>query len=320
VSLFLFTILILPICFALIIFYGYFSSKIKYNRYAKQAQYTLINGLKIHTHRTGQGGPATILEAGGGDCYLTWNLVQSELSKFSDVMSYDRAGLGLSDPSPTKRQLSQYVEELKQILIQTDLQSPFVLVGHSLGGLIILYYALKYPADVAGIVLVDSAHEKQAGHSRSLIVRSIKFIKIGLSLSWLGTLHLLAYLRIPKNIFANDIVKQYRCLQSTRKSTNTTLSEITEYLSGFKPFFSALRPILNNIPIAVITRGNSNNKKINPKLDLLQKELQKEFLVLSDESKHIIAEKSGHYIQWTEPNLIVDAVHWVREKYNKNRC
>lgn len=318
---FWFSILILLLIFSSMIICRNFSSKANYNHYAKQVQYTLINNMKIHTHRTGQGGPAIILEAGLGDCYLTWSLVQTELSKFSEVMSYDRAGLGLSRSSPTtRRQLSQCVKELKEILNQEDLQSPFILVGHSLGGLLMLYYALNYPTDVAGVILVDPAHEKQSSHSRKSIVRHIRFIKIGLSLSWLGALRLFAYLKIRNNMFPTNIIKQYRCLQSTRKSTNTTLSEITEYLRGFKPFFKSLKTILNTVPIVVITRGNKNSSKIEPTFDRFQKELQKEFLSLSNQNRHIIAKKSGHMIQWSEPELIVDAVRWVRKKHKQNGC
>src|SRR5688500_13232623 len=105
---------------------------------------------------TGTGSPTVMLEAGSGNSADTWAGVQPEIARFSRVCSYDRAGLGQSDPAPTGvRTVQDSVDDLHALLGAADISGPVVLVGHSLGGLIVRLYASQYPDDVAGLVLVD---------------------------------------------------------------------------------------------------------------------------------------------------------------------
>ena len=199
------------------------------------------------------------------------------------------------------------------MLVQDDIQVPYILVGYSLGSLIMLYYASMHPEKVAGIVLVDSDHEKQqTSYAKSLIKKYIMFIKIMLSLSFLGALLLLSLLIIRNTKFPQKIIKQYRCLMATRKAVKASLAEITAYSQRVPEFIGSLKSILHDLPLVVITHGKENNKNINNELDKTQKNLQQEFLALSTRSKQIIAKNSSHYVQWTEPELIVDAIRWIK--------
>src|SRR5918995_3116652 len=104
----------------------------------------------------GTGSPTVVLEAGGGNAADTWASVQPEVARFTRVCSYDRAGLGQSDPAPSGvRTVQDSVDDLHALLAAADISGPIVLAGHSFGGFIVRLYASQYPDDVAGVVLVD---------------------------------------------------------------------------------------------------------------------------------------------------------------------
>lgn len=275
--------------------------------------------MNLHSRSEGTGQPTVILEAGAGDCHLTWSLVQPKIAETSRVISYDRAGLGFSESTSEPRKLQQFTNELEQLLKQENVKGPLILVGHSLGGLLMLHYALLYPENVVGIVLVDSAHEQQMNHPAASAQKYLKLFKIMLFLSRFGIMRLLAKMTLRNVDIDDETIKKYRSLQSSPKVLRAFLAEMTEYTYGYPPFHDKLKPILNNTPLIVITRGkNIRGTKKLKELDAYQKELQKEFLALSLNSKQIIAENSNHYVQFTEPELIVDAILHIQSEYNKD--
>lgn len=108
-------------------------------------------------------GPTVLLECGiAGPTSASWGWVQRGVEAFAPVVSYDRAGLGRSDPAPLPRDGRSMVRELRAALAGAGHDGPFVLVGHSFGGLLARLFADAYPGDVAGVVLVDSSHPRQA--------------------------------------------------------------------------------------------------------------------------------------------------------------
>jgi pimeloyl-ACP methyl ester carboxylesterase len=120
-----------------------------------------IGSHKLHIRCVGPQGaaPTVILEAGGGGSSKDWSLVQDLLSPRVKTCAYDRAGLGWSEPGPAPRTMRQEVFELHALLEAMKLPGPFVLVGHSIGGLLVRLYTQQYESDVMGIVLVDPLHE-----------------------------------------------------------------------------------------------------------------------------------------------------------------
>src|SRR5829696_87334 len=115
-----------------------------------------IGGRALFISCTGTGAPTVVLEAGGGNAADTWARAQPEVARFTRVCSYDRAGLGQSDPAPSGvRTVQDSVDDLHALLAAADISGPIVLAGHSLGGLIVRLYASQCPGDVAGVVLVD---------------------------------------------------------------------------------------------------------------------------------------------------------------------
>ena len=118
-----------------------------------------LGGHKLHVYCTGQGSPPVVVETGLGDFSFDWALVQTRVSGFTRICTYDRAGYAWSDPGPKPRTFAQVNLELHDALEKLGEKGPFVLVGHSYGGPVIRNFASAYPHDIAGLVLVDSAFE-----------------------------------------------------------------------------------------------------------------------------------------------------------------
>lgn len=104
-------------------------------------------------------GPTIVLEAGGGGTSADWSLVRDQLGTDVRVCAYDRAGLGRSEPGPSPRTMQQEVFELHALLDAVKEPPPYVLVGQSIGGLLVRLYAQAHLDEVAGVVLVDPTHE-----------------------------------------------------------------------------------------------------------------------------------------------------------------
>jgi pimeloyl-ACP methyl ester carboxylesterase len=137
-----------------------FKDKINGGRCVDGGQYRLYASIY------GKNEPVVIFDSGSGDYSTVWNAVAPEVAKFARVVTYDRAGLGKSDPKPGNDRISSEdsVESLNTLLKKENIKPPYILVGHSRGGLNMQLFAEKYPHEVAGIVLVDPVSRNQSLH------------------------------------------------------------------------------------------------------------------------------------------------------------
>lgn len=151
-----------------------------------------IGGRTLNLHCMGSGERTVLLEAGGSDWSVTWALVQPLVAKKLRACAYDRAGLGYSDPAMLPRTPGAIVEDLRALIVAAKLPTPLILVGHSLGGFDVKLYAALYPDDVAGLVLVDPAEERQAERSRPFLRTKYDPLTLArgelLDMAWLGWL------------------------------------------------------------------------------------------------------------------------------------
>jgi pimeloyl-ACP methyl ester carboxylesterase len=138
----------------------------------------------------GYGSPPVVFEAGIAATSLSWRLVQSEIARTAQTVSYDRAGLGWSDANATPRNLTQLVDELRALLDGRGIARPRVLVAHSFGGLIGVAYALRFPEEVAGMVLVDPIGAEEwtnpTARARAMLRRGIFLARCGEGLARVG--------------------------------------------------------------------------------------------------------------------------------------
>jgi pimeloyl-ACP methyl ester carboxylesterase len=119
-----------------------------------------VGSLHIETKLDGTGRPAVIFESGFTGGLFLWGPVQSVIAKRTLTLSYERAGLGRSDPGPEPRNAEQIARELHSLLIAKRIAPPYILAGHSAGGLYVRVFAHLYPKEIAGVVLVDPATEE----------------------------------------------------------------------------------------------------------------------------------------------------------------
>ena len=127
---------------------------------ASSPEIVQVGNLRVETKVEGTGNPAVILESGFTGGLFPWGPIQTEVAKQTLVLSYERAGLGRSEPRPNPRNAKQIARELPALLAAKAVAPPYILVGHSAGGLFVRVFAHMYPKEVAGLVLVDPATEE----------------------------------------------------------------------------------------------------------------------------------------------------------------
>lgn len=261
---------------------------------------------RFHLHTTGEGECTVILDAGLGGNLLGWSLVQPEVSKYARVCSFDRAGYGWSKPLFTKRTSNNIADELSACLQQANIPGPYILVGHSFGGCNMLMFAHKYPADVKGVVLVDSVHEELLKRlpfeQKSLFQRCLSHPQF----EWL--LSLIGYKRARGH--SQEIRQMMAPLP--QKSAYLALMNKTQYaravareMQAFEESLQELKSVhLQDKPLIVITAGLMANHEEG----LIWKELQQSLLTKSSNAKQIIAEQSDHMINHHQPEIIIEAI------------
>ena len=119
-----------------------------------------VDGQNLHIETLGAAAPNVVFEAGLGNDSTTWKSVAGPIAEFAHVVMYDRAGLGRSLPMRKRDAPVTAIEvatALHALLAASDIRPPYILVGHSLGGLYVQMFARKYPREVAGVVLLDSS-------------------------------------------------------------------------------------------------------------------------------------------------------------------
>lgn len=120
-----------------------------------------VGNLKLEAKIEGAGRPAVIFESGFTGGLFLWQPTQGEISKHTLTLSYERAGLGRSDPGPDPRSAEQIAHELHALLVAKAIAPPYILVGHSAGGMFVRVFAHLYPDEIAGLVLADPATEDE---------------------------------------------------------------------------------------------------------------------------------------------------------------
>src|SRR5262245_7502578 len=138
-----------------------------------------VGGYALHiscSARPDRQSAAVVLEAGVNQGSQSWSKVQPEVAKFAHVCSYDRAGIGRSDPLPESqsRTSQQIVQDIHVLLEKARVAPPYVLVGHSFGGINVRLYASRYPKEVAGMVLVDSVHEEETARWLAMVPPEVR--------------------------------------------------------------------------------------------------------------------------------------------------
>jgi pimeloyl-ACP methyl ester carboxylesterase len=298
-----------------------------------------VGGFRLHLNCTGKSGPAVVLIAGGGDFSFDWGLVQPGVSRFTRVCSYDRAGFAWSDPGPTPRTMRQEAYELHTLLQAARVGPPYVLVGHSVGGLIARVYAERYADEIAGMVLVDPTHEDTTLLFQGKLVRVREGAK-DVAIPPVQTMRSSP----PKPPTKEDVVQfEFNQKMFGAPKTEPPFDKLPASTRAMRLWFRSRPPRaaagpdfwaeelqamyaaraktphqLGDKPLVVLlAKSGIGNpppgipadewKRVNE-----EKWQQKVGLTdLSRNSKLIVAERSGHHIQLDEPHIVTDAVRSV---------
>jgi pimeloyl-ACP methyl ester carboxylesterase len=274
-----------------------------------------VGGYKLHLNCMGEGSPTVILEAGLADSSPSWLTTQPEVAKTTRVCSYDRAGYGWSDPSPHPRTASWRAKELHTLLVNANVQGPYVLVGHSLGGMLVRVYAHTYPDEVVGMVLVDSTHEEQNERlpgQKSFIPDQVRQFRMLGALSSTGFMAL-APQAIPGQGFPDEVFDQYKIVWATGKHLTTAAAETNALLESAAEVRALHITSFGDLPLSVLSRGlyppmPSLSETENQEFWEETRTMQSELADLSSNSTHTIAEQSGHHIQFDQPDLVTNTI------------
>jgi pimeloyl-ACP methyl ester carboxylesterase len=295
--------------------YQFVATKIDERKYPPPGTLVDVGGYRLHLNCTGEGTPTVVMDAGLGGGSLDWSTVQPEVAKFARVCSYDRAGIAWSDAGPQPRTSQQTVKELHTLLGNADVQAPYLLVGHSLAGINMQLYVSQYPDEVAGMVLVDSSHENQ--FSRKDLPQIPSFLPLLIkALTPFGVARIINKVAGPPNL-PPDIERERAAIYSHTRS----MYAVADEMSAIPASASQLRasPMqLGDKPLIVLTRGMKEAIPFSSpaeaeRVEQAWREFQVDLARRSSKGKQIIAEKSGHYIQFYQPELVIDAIRQVVE-------
>lgn len=251
-----------------------------------------LGAHRLHLWCTGEGAPPVILESGLGGSTVDWGFVQPNVARFTRVCSYDRAGMGYSDPGPSPRTAQQIAGELAQLLDRSDMRGPVVLVGASIGGLAVRFFASAYADRVAGLVLVDASHEDQQ-HNIPWIAPFVPF------LSSVGALRLVDMsLGLPPALLAPSVRDFARATKFRTAGYHAAADEIVHIRESAAEVRATRRKL--NVPLIVVTAGRGS--------DAVWLNLQRDQVALSERGCHIVAQQSSHSIGIDQPQVVVDAI------------
>ena len=275
-----------------------------------------IGGYRLHLYCLGEGSPTVIQEAGGGNPWLSWYKVQPQVASFTRVCSYDRAGLGWSDPSPRLPTAKVIAEELHTLLHNAGIPGPFVLVGHSLGGMYARMFANQYPSEVSGMVLVDSSHadqdERFPPEAKKLAAASYYVIRVMQFTLLIGLPRLLAARAAPPEIRPefSAVFCRWKFLAAVRAEA-AAQSESSAQVRSLGA--------LGNLPLVVLSHDPDKMKFPGNLTEPVNREwgkMQEELAHLSSNGSRLVVKGSSHDIQIDAPEAVVNAIHKVVGRVN----
>lgn len=259
-----------------------------------------IGGYRLHLLCTGSGSPTVIFEAGIADDSLTWAKVQPTIARTTRACSYDRAGYGWSDPSPKPRDAATIAQELHTLLSAAGVGGPLVLVGHSLGGMLVREYTGLYRSEVAGMVLVDATppnfakRDPPISRTNDAFIRKEGYFQDTMVFGW------------PRLTGWCDHwpVAEREVRRATECRFRPWITHVDEYKAIDEDSAEVLKAgSMGNISLIVLTEGEAGHSESPNSFAAMQKEL----VGLSTRGSQVFV-PGGHMIQVEHPQAVVDAV------------
>ncbi|WP_157903205.1 alpha/beta fold hydrolase [Cupriavidus malaysiensis] len=289
-------------------------------------QRVAVSGRSIHLHCTGQGSPTLVLEAGMAGWSQDWAWVQDRLSAGGRVCSYDRAGYGWSDAASSPRLGLDAVADLRQALRAAGEAPPWLLAGHSMGGLLAGMHARQHPADVAGLALIDAVGRDYAAQFpperyarfRSgldrLLALSDALAPFGLT-RWLGLPASLVAARLPTGTRASAVAwsfsaRHYHTLREENAGFDTVLQQARQL------------PALPHVPTLVLSSDVMRDFPAGLEDAAMRAAWQANQQSIAREAgvSRVLLEGSGHYLHVDQPGRVVAELSAWRETARRQQA
>jgi pimeloyl-ACP methyl ester carboxylesterase len=293
-----------------------------------------IGGRRLHVREAGDRLPVVVFDAALGASSISWLFVQPRVSEFARTFAYDRAGFAWSDAGPMPRTAGRIADELHVLLARAGEPPPYVLVGHSYGGLVMRIFASRYRAEVAGMVLVDPAHPEDwitpAPNEQKKIDRGVRLCRTGRIASKLGLARLVSELvgfgaigparglvdRISRGEVGGDIDwllaplwkippearRPLRSHWTKAKFYEALGSQIATISDSAREALEAARGGYGDIPLVTISMADPGDHRLRQQEALAR---------LSTRGRHVVASRSGHWIPLDEPDLVINEIRRV---------
>ena len=294
---------------------------------------------RLHLLESGRGGPTILLEAGLMSTMLSWSELHRSLAASFRVVSYDRAGLGWSDLGPMPRTADRIVDELHNLLQRAAIPPPYVLVGHSFGGLTMPLFAARFPDEVAGMVLVDpvAPAEWNPPSERDLNMTRIgaKVCRRAAVLARFGIIRYVAFLLTTgvKTVAAHLV----RLISRGSPAESGTVS--SPWFAALPPSEKAMASVfwvqpkfaltiasqLENLPASAASLGRFTNLCDKPVIILSARTAPERrraehaaIAELLPQGEHVLAGDSNHWIMQEDPDLVLRAIKKVVQSSEKH--
>lgn len=303
-------------------------TRIDRKKFAAPGMLVKIPGAEMHVSRLGNGAPPVVLEAGIAASSINWRPLQAQLAGLTETYAYDRAGFGWSVGDNRTCTLAQITEDLHALLHAIPVPAPYILVGHSFAGYITRAYANRYPDELAGVVLLDPLTPEEwiapTPAQRWSLRGGVWFSRAGGVLATLGVVRFCLWLlqrgnsAAPKSVLAlfgpqatdtvgrilRELLKlppeSVRVIRA-RWSTPQFFWTMATYINALPKCAAELQGLSfpSHIPVTVISGAHQPQVRVDEHAAIAAHSVRR---------RHIIAEKSRHWIHLDQPELVFDAV------------
>ncbi|WP_139996505.1 alpha/beta fold hydrolase [Paenibacillus paridis] len=295
--------------------YEWLASKQAIKHYPAPGEMVDIGGYKLHINKIGSGAPTILLEAGSGETSLSWRDIPAQLAEHATVVSYDRAGYAWSEEADEERTGANIVKELHSALEKEAIAGPYLVVGHSLGGMYARLFTQTYPQEVSGLVLIDARPENDERDTKPILEQ--ENFSGNPPASALKLLKNSGLFRLFEDFLLEGLVEEQDRGQFINVIAKPSYFDAKEK-EGVLAYTTedAIRgQHLGALPVRIIARGLPQNyaqaglsADSGRKLEAIWQAGQRGMLDISTDSELIIAENSGHMVIHDQPELVVETI------------
>jgi pimeloyl-ACP methyl ester carboxylesterase len=295
-------------------------------RYTSSGRWIDIGGKrKLYLVEKGSSGPTVLFEAAIAATSLNWFHIQEAVSRFAFTASYDRGGLGWSSPCRTARTPANITAELHQMLEGAGIAPPYILVGHSFGGLVMRRFALDYPEEVTSVVLVDPMRCEEwpplNPGKQSEIDRGKKLFRVAIHAARIGLARLaVTSLFLRSGRTANQLAGAagnggLHVLNRIKSEVGKMPREVWPVIAAHwsRPGnYAGMRSHVEAVPDTVLEMHNAESIKNIPVLVLTPGKStplsEEEISRIGNSAQQVIASRSAHWIHLDQPDLVIDSI------------